>query len=120
MELLVVLLLIGLAAAVVAPAIRAPTTLRRPLGQVVLAAREAAARRGELIYLRIDPSGQWRIEGAASAPQHVIAAGRIAPVRGLPMALILSPIGTCAADVRTAASGTAVTLDPLTCEVDAP
>ncbi len=116
LELLVVLCLIGLVAAVVAPAIRAPAPARPALEQLMLAAREAAARRGEVVYLRIDASGRWRMEGAASPSPGVIAGGQIAPPGPAPVTVILSPIGTCAVDVPTAAAGAAVGLDPLTCQ----
>lgn len=120
-EVLVVLVLMGLAAALVAPALF-PSRESAPAGVAALvgAARDAAVRRGEVVYLRIGPSGEWRVEGAASAAQGDLAGGRLAGFSGPPFTLVVSPLGSCAFDVRSVAAARAIALDPLTCEVRAP
>ena len=67
-EILVVLILMAVAAALVAPSFlppRQPDT--PPIVTLVRGARDAASRRGELLYLTIAQSGQWRLEGGASS-----------------------------------------------------
>src|SRR5947209_11990916 len=65
-EMLVVLILMGLAAALVAPALLVPHHHASTLNDVVAGAREAAARRGEVLSLSIEPTGLWRLEGGAN------------------------------------------------------
>ncbi|HEX7336965.1 MAG TPA: prepilin-type N-terminal cleavage/methylation domain-containing protein, partial [Gemmatimonadales bacterium] len=65
-EMVVVLVLIGLTAALAVPALLRPPPRESGLRELVSSAREAAIRRGESVHLRIGASGEWRIEGAAS------------------------------------------------------
>jgi prepilin-type N-terminal cleavage/methylation domain-containing protein len=116
-EMLVVLVLIGLAAALAAPALRQSRPERPPLSRLIPAAREAAARRGEVVQLRIAASGDWRLDGAASSAPEPIASGRVDAFPGLPLTLVVSPIGSCAFDARSRAAARAMPLDPLACEV---
>jgi len=115
----VVLILIGLAAALVAPALIAPR--REPDLKALLGrARDAAARRGEMVYLQIEPSGTWRLEGGANPLEGTLASGRIEPFLTAPATLVVSPLGSCAFDVRSGAAAQVVALDQLTCEIRAP
>src|SRR3989442_4278135 len=65
-EMLVVLVLLGLAAALVAPAF-VPTRARqtRELVELIGATRDAAVRRGEVVSLHVERSGAWQVEGGA-------------------------------------------------------
>jgi len=118
-EILVVLILMGLAAALVAPALIAPR--REPDLKTLLGrARDAAARRGEMVYLQIEPSGTWRLEGGANPLEGTLASGRIEPFLTAPATLVVSPLGSCAFDVRSDAAAQVVALDQLTCEIRAP
>ncbi|HEX7942394.1 MAG TPA: type II secretion system protein [Gemmatimonadaceae bacterium] len=119
-EVLVVLALMGLAAGLVAPALLHARRQRPTLGSLIPTAREEAARRGEMVYLRVTGSGQWRMEGAASSAAGPFAAGRVEPFPGVPLTLIVSPIGTCAFDVPSAAAARVIRLDPLTCDITTP
>jgi prepilin-type N-terminal cleavage/methylation domain-containing protein len=119
-EILVVLILMGLAAALVAPALVAPHHRAATLKDLVASAREAAARRGEVVYLTIEPTGQWRLEGGANPLEGTLAAGRVEPFLTAPVTLMVSPLGSCAFDVRTAAAASALALEPLTCEIRTP
>jgi prepilin-type N-terminal cleavage/methylation domain-containing protein len=115
-EMIVVLAIMALAATLVAPALlRSPVYDRQhQLAAVVQATRGAAADHGEVIYLRIEPNGQWHMEGAEGAVSH----GRIDPISSADLTLIVSPVGSCAFDVRSnAAAAAVVRLDPLTCEM---
>jgi len=119
-EMLVVLTLLGLAAALVAPAILpARHTDASQFAALVAASRDAALRRAEVMWLRVERSGTWRLDGDASAAQGAVATGRldVAPAGGF--TLVISPLGSCAFDVRSDAAARAITLEPLTCEMRA-
>jgi len=120
-EVLVVLILLGVVAGLVAPALRPPP---RPdesgVAALVRRARQTAARRGETIYLGLSPTGAWRIDGAASLAEGALATGAVTDYAGPPATLVISPIGTCAFDLRSGAAASTVAIDVLTCEVLAP
>src|SRR5690242_11118784 len=101
-EMLVVLVLLAMAAALAAPAILSHRPARPPLSILIPSARDAAARRGETVYLRIAESGEWRMEGAASSDAGPLATGRVDPFPDLPLTIIVSPLGSCAFDLRSA------------------
>jgi prepilin-type N-terminal cleavage/methylation domain-containing protein len=117
-EMLVVLVLLGMAAALAAPALRSLDPPRPALSSLIPGARDAAARRGETVYLRIAKSGEWRMEGAASSGAGPLATGRVDPFPGLPLTIIVSPLGSCAFDLRSTEAARSIRLDPLTCKVD--
>jgi len=116
-ELLVVLILMGLAALLVAPALLPPHRDHSALDALLSSAREVAARRGQVVYLHIDPLGQWRMEAGANPREETLASGRVQPFVTAPVTLMVSPLGSCAFDLRSAAAADAVALDPLTCEI---
>ncbi|HZS62187.1 MAG TPA: type II secretion system protein [Gemmatimonadaceae bacterium] len=118
-ELLVVLAIMAIATALVAPAILRPfRDDAAQLSAVVTSAREIAAARGEIIYLQFDPSGEWHTEGGGAQVDATITRGRIRPLSTAPLTLIIAPTGSCSFNVRSiAVAATAVTLDPLTCEL---
>jgi type II secretory pathway pseudopilin PulG len=116
LELVVVLVVLMLAAALAAPAlVRPPDHRRSGLDALILGAREAAARRGETVRLSIDASGKWRLEGSASTAEAPVQSGEVEPFPGLPFTLIVSPVGSCGFDARSAAADSVVRLEPLTC-----
>jgi prepilin-type N-terminal cleavage/methylation domain-containing protein len=121
-ELLVVLVVMGLMVGLVAPAVvpRSAPDERGSLAPVIRFAREAAVRRSEIVHLRIDASGAWRVEGASSSEDEPLASGRIDRYGVAAATLIASPIGTCAFDVRSSHTAKAFQLDPLTCELRSP
>jgi type II secretion system protein H len=120
LELVVVLMLMGLAAALVAPVLLPRHHDESALNALLASAREAAAHRGEVVRLHIEPSGQWRMEGAANPLEGTLATGRVQPFLTTPVTLTVSPLGSCAFDLRSAAAAGAVALDPLTCEIRTP
>jgi prepilin-type N-terminal cleavage/methylation domain-containing protein len=119
-ELLIVIAIMGLAAAIVLPALLPPRPDAGPLQTIIASARQAAVRRGEVIYLRIEPTGAWHMEGGGSPLEGDRIAGRIAPVATSALTLLVSPSGACAFDVRSAYAARVVRLDPLTCTVTIP
>jgi prepilin-type N-terminal cleavage/methylation domain-containing protein len=118
-ELLVVLVLMGLAAALVLPALLPPRKNEPALEALIRSVRETAAQRGEVIYLQIEQTGQWRMEGGGSPLEGDLAHGRL-PLASAPMTLIVSPLGSCALDVSSAAPASTPALDPLTCDLTVP
>jgi prepilin-type N-terminal cleavage/methylation domain-containing protein len=121
LELIVVLVLMGLAAAIVLPMLRARGPSDSAMQAIVTSAREAAAKRGEIVYVRFEPTGEWHMEGGGSTLEGDFMGGRIRAIAQVPLTLIVSPTGSCAFDVRSAALGAGnIPLDPLTCQIDRP
>jgi prepilin-type N-terminal cleavage/methylation domain-containing protein len=116
-EILVVLVLLGMAAALAAPALRSVLPTHRGLSSLIPEAREIAAERGDTVYLRIAESGEWRIEDAKAAGSKPVATGRVDPFPGLPLALIVSPRGSCAFDPHSGKAAASIRLEPRTCKV---
>lgn len=112
-EVIVVLALMALATALVAPAFVTPNRRASASAGVISQARALAIRRAEALELRIEPSGAWQLDGVASVQAGALATGTISPAPGVPITLVFSPLGSCAPNVATAAS---IHLDPLTCE----
>src|SRR5207245_8194995 len=110
-EILVVLIMMGLAAALVAPALLAPHHHASTLNDVVAGAREAAARRGEVLYLSIEPTGRWRLEGGANPLEGTLAGGRLEPFLAAPVPLSVSLCGICAIYVQSANESIQLKLD---------
>src|SRR2546426_8059701 len=119
-EMLVVLILMGLAAALVAPALLPHHHDQSALSALLGSAREVAARRGEVVYLHIDPTGQWRMEAGANPLAGTLATGSVPPFLTASGTLIASPLGSCAFHAPSAAAAAAVALDPLTCQIRSP
>jgi prepilin-type N-terminal cleavage/methylation domain-containing protein len=119
-EMLVVLILMGLVAVLVAPALLPRHHDQSALNALLVSAREVAARRGEVVYVHIDPTGEWRMEAGANPLQAALATGRVEPFFTAAVTLMVSPLGSCGFDVRSAAAVGAGVLDPLTCEMRAP
>lgn len=116
----VVLVLIGMTAALAAPALLRPSQRVSGFGALVGNAREAAIRRGETMHLRIGASGEWRIEGTISGSAEVLFAGKVDPFHDTPLTILVSPTGSCALDAASAATARDVRLDLLTCGVPSP
>ena len=86
-EMLVVLVIMGLAAGLVAPMLLRPTTYdrQRQLTAVCSTARNSAATHGEVIYVvRIEPTGEWHMEGGGLPVEGDVARGRNGPTLAVP------------------------------------
>jgi prepilin-type N-terminal cleavage/methylation domain-containing protein len=119
-EVLVVLLLIGMAAAIAIPALLRPRAPESGLKVLVGNARETAIRRGETVFLRIGASGEWRIDGSSATGENdSLLVGRMEPLQA-PLTLLVSPTGTCMLDVPSVMAAPDIQLDPLTCDVIGP
>ena len=113
-----VLILLALAAGLVAPAIIIREREESSqLANVISGSQALAVRRGEIIHLHVAADGAWRVEGAASIEEGVLASGRLEDFPGPPFTLVVSPIGTCGFDVRSTEAARALPIDPLTCEL---
>lgn len=116
-----VLILMGLAAALVVPAVLPPPREDVPsITALVQTARQSAVRRGEVVYLGITTNGDWRLDGAASLETGPFAAGRLGEYDGPQATLMVSPLGACSFDVLSNEARARIQLAPLTCEVRAP
>ena len=117
-EVVVVLMLIGLAAALALPALLRPQAAESGLKTLVVNARETAIRRGETVFLRIGASGEWRIDGSSGGSDSLLM-GHIEPFSA-PLTLLVTPTGTCMLDVPSVMAAPDIQLDPLTCEIRVP
>lgn len=132
-EIVVVLVLMGIAAATVAPALGAllragDGAAARELGEIYRRARGMAASRGSAVFVTVDPAtGRWRtFVGATGSPEAAVASGDLladrpdtrllAPGDG-PTVVGFAPDGTARAPVvRVRADGRTrdVAVDPWT------
>jgi hypothetical protein len=55
------------------------------------------------------------MQGAGSAPDGPIRSGQVDPFPGLPLTLIVSPVGSCGFDARSSEAASVIRLDPLAC-----
>src|SRR3989441_4055284 len=113
-EILVVLILMGLVAVLVAPALFPRHHDQSALNALLVSAREVAARRGEVVYLHIDPTGEWRVEAGGGPRQSPLATGRGAPFFIAAVTVLLAPPGRRRLDLRGAAGGGGEVVGPLT------
>ena len=120
LEVIIVLLLMTLATALVAPAIgsRQPRP-RDELAALLQMARLAAVRRGEVVTVTVAASGQWRLDGNASAADGPIASGQLGAKPAAALTVAVSPLGGCAPALDSASTVLLASVDPLTCEVPA-
>jgi prepilin-type N-terminal cleavage/methylation domain-containing protein len=125
LELLVVIILIALATGLVIPALRSTAAPVPSVSELIPTARDAAARRGESVRLEVGADGTWRLTGDAAGDS--IAGGRVASFAGLPLTLVVGPLGSCQIEPRddsrvggATGSDRPPEIDPLTCEVRSP
>ena len=123
LELLVVLVLMGISAAIVVPALQPPVELRSDsAAAVVERARRAAIARGEPVRLRIETDGVWALvslregdpigSGRSSAAHKPNAAATAIDLR-------IDAMGSCTpGSVRADLVNAIVRFDPLSCRFD--
>ena len=105
LELLVVLVLIGLVAALTAPALlREPAPAAGAAGAAATAesrltayARGAAVRRGETLALDVAPDGRWTLR-VAHGDTLPLDAGTLDARPAAPRRLLVTPLGLCLPD----------------------
>jgi prepilin-type N-terminal cleavage/methylation domain-containing protein len=120
MEIVVVLILLGLATALTAPALLStPQGEGTALSGVVDGARRLAEGRGETLYLTVEAGGGWSITGVASREAGPLARGALDRYDGPDFRLFLSPLGTCGLDIRSP-NPASLRVSPLGCQVSGP
>ena len=92
LEIVVTLVLLGLAAAMVAPAFRRDTSRDSDIRAVVASAREAAVRRAQTLVLHVDDRGAWRLTPVRDTAS--IRSG-VLPESRETLTLRISPLGAC-------------------------
>lgn len=106
LELVVVLAIIGLGIAVVAPSlVLRPPSSEESMKRVVASARRVAMRRAQTVTLDVDDNGVWRVAGAGRDTPEVLLRGELdeRPLREVH--LRITPLGLCLSEARGAGSG---------------
>ena len=109
-EMVVVLAIMGIALAIVAPAIVLPAK-ESGLASAVSLARNAALRRSEQVDLEVD-STRWLVYAVRSGTQPVLK-GKLDSAMGGRISIHISPLGLCTVD----GAGPEISLNPFTCEM---
>ena len=115
LELLVVLVLLGLAVTLAAPAFLSSD--RPPddaVQRVIDSARRAAVQRAEAVTLAIEPDGRWVVEGVGGPDSLRLFTGTVAWVYGSALRLDISPLGAC---MLYSAAEPRLTIDPVRCRL---
>jgi prepilin-type N-terminal cleavage/methylation domain-containing protein len=121
LEVIVVLVVMGLTAALVAPALLPPKEPSASLQGVIRHTQNLALRRAETILLEVSSEGRWHTIGTSSAQDGPLSNGVLnedAPPSDL--ALSVAPSGSCAWRLDPGAARPRPPLDPLTCRVSVP
>ncbi|MDQ6717180.1 MAG: type II secretion system GspH family protein [Gemmatimonadota bacterium] len=113
-EVVIVLMIIGIALAMAAPGFaRVTAAPSNSPQQVIGSARHTAIERAQTLTLVIAPDGSWNLAEAA-APGRELAHGAIDPVP-MKVGLTISPAGICVPSERGRLDGS--TVDPVSCAV---
>jgi prepilin-type N-terminal cleavage/methylation domain-containing protein len=117
LEVLVTLILIGVAAALVAPAFRdLPRTEKDELDVVIDAAKRVAVRNASTVTLAFAADGRWGATESNGASLVELPGGTLAQT-GVPLVrLRVSPLGGCSMDGVPPAQPT-LTFDPVRCRL---
>jgi prepilin-type N-terminal cleavage/methylation domain-containing protein len=109
-ELLVVLVVVGLATTVVVPAVRVPDAAAASQENPLRVAQRLAVQRGEALALTVQADGAWAVTRNAR-PEDTISAGRSTPSIVGTMSIL--PTGAC---LPVALSATHGAWDPIACQ----
>jgi len=117
LELVVVLAIMGLGMAIVAPSLvlRSPST-EEALQRVVADARRVATRRAQTVTLDVDAEGAWQVAGAERDSSEVLLSGELGAVSRGRISLRITPLGLCLTSADSGRGGSPV-VDPLTCSM---
>jgi len=117
----VVLILLGLGAALVAPALVAPSGPSATLQRILIQSQELAMRRAETVVLEVTAAGEWTVFGASSEEEGALAQGEL---EGDPppqdFSLRIAPTGSCGLDLKTDTGPWRPDLDLVTCRLLTP
>ena len=114
LELLVVLVLLGLAVALVLPSLRVPDRAHAQ-SSVLERARATAVRRGESVRLFMSRDGAWTVRATSDTTGEILLAGTGVESSGpdLAQSIVISALGTCLPEGASAFGATA--WDPARC-----
>lgn len=116
LEAVVVLVLLGLLAALSAPALAPPAKdSGHPLQLVLDDARRAALRRAESLTLTFRSDGGWALEPDRELLGEPLGSGRLAQPIDADLRIRISPLGSCW--LETARAEATLAMDPLTCRL---
>ena len=111
-EIVVALMIIGLALAIAGPSIvLRPPSHDEMIQELLTSARRTAGRRGETLSLELTRAGAWNLR--ALSAEKPLAAGHIESRSDESFHVLVSPLGSCVPQEDTASSPTS--LDPLDC-----
>jgi prepilin-type N-terminal cleavage/methylation domain-containing protein len=110
LEILVTLIVLGLAASLVVPVFRAETPPDDDLRAVLTGARETAVRRAQTLVLTVDDRGIWKI--AAAHDSTIVASGQFRDGTG-DLQIRVNPLGACLNEGGTAA----IIVDAVGCSI---
>jgi prepilin-type N-terminal cleavage/methylation domain-containing protein len=113
LEIIVVLLVIGVAFALAAPAFpnRSPET--DPLQRVLDLTRRTAVHHAEALALSVTADGQWRIDSRTSTDVTPIGSGTLSSYHGGAVTVKASALGACTVETVTSR----IQLDPVRCRL---
>lgn len=110
LEIVVTLVLLGLAAALVSPVFRTGATPDENLNEVLAATRETAVRRAQTLVLQVDAGGWWQIVAPGESP--AVGSGRFTDGTG-DLRIRVNPLGACFSEGTQGVPG----LDAVACAV---
>jgi prepilin-type N-terminal cleavage/methylation domain-containing protein len=110
LEILVTLIVLGVAATLVAPVFRADAPPDDDLSAVLTGARETAVRRAQTLVLTVDQRGAWRI--AAAHDSTTVASGQFGDGTSN-LQIRVNPLGACLNEGATVV----IAVDAVSCSV---
>ena len=110
-EMVIVLAVMGIALAVVAPTMILPPRTTN-IGSVIADARTVALRRSEQVILVIAADGKWSVNAARLTASPILY-GRLETKNGVSLRMDISPLGLCT--VNESSSPGLLALNPFTC-----
>jgi prepilin-type N-terminal cleavage/methylation domain-containing protein len=115
LEIIVVLLIIGVAFVVAAPALPNHSPEPDPLQRVLEVTRRAAVHQAEALTLSVNADGDWRIDSRTSTEVAPLGFGTLPSYHEGPVIVKASALGRCTVETATSA----LRLDPVRCRVQA-
>ncbi len=117
-EMLVVLVLLGLALGLVAPSLLSPRheAEENAVQRIIDAARRTAVRRAEAVTLAFQLDGRWVLEGGSTTDTLRLLAGSVAWPHAFAARLHISPLGACMLDAATDSEHSLI-VDPVRCRL---
>ena len=120
LEVLVVLLLLGLAFALVVPSFRSPRDKQDDAVQRLIdEARRLAVQRAGTVTLSVQADGGWTIESQGSADVLQLEEGRLELAETMPLRVHVSALGACTVQTVPGAERS-ITIDPVRCRIVRP